>query len=162
MSRIRSAAAPAAVALLAASVLAGCAHAPSPMPVPTYAPTATATLAPGEEVLPDGTPVFRPGGTALQNQRVFDDAIEQYRAANGVGTADALVATLVGVGFDQAAMEVTPEYTAIGLAADSIVVAVLIQGECLVGQVFADHTVGVIAPVLGMGRCLVGETHPIG
>jgi hypothetical protein len=131
------------------------------MPVPSMSPSASASLDPGSQDLPAAAPEFRPGGTATQNQLFFDSVLEQHRAASGIGTADALVAALSGAGFDLAAMEVTPEYTAIGLAADSVVVSVQITGECLIGQVFADHIVSSVVPVLATGRCLVGETHPI-
>jgi len=141
-----------------AIVLAGCVG-PDPMPVPTASPSAS--LSPGAQELPDQIPELRPDGTAAQNELYFTWVLQQYRSGNGVGTADALAAAMINAGFPTAALEVTPEYTAIGLAADSIVISVLVQGECLVGQVFADHEVAMIAPVLATGKCLVGETHPI-
>lgn len=144
--------------LVAALLLAACAPT-APMPVPTV--SASPSLSPGEEDLPDATPELRPDGTALQNQLYFESVIAQYHAANGVGTADALVGALVAAGFDKSAMEVTPEYTSIGLAADSVIVSVRIQDQCLLGQVFGDRYSTIIAPVLGTGRCMVGETHPI-
>ena len=148
-----------AIAAALLIVVTACTGAPAPMPVPTS--SATASLDPGAQDLPDAVPVLRPGGTAVQNQLFFEYVLEQYRVGNGIGTADALVATLAAAGFDITTMEVTPEYTAIGLAADSVVVSVQLGGECLIGQVFADHRVSLIVPPLATGRCLVGETHPI-
>ena len=161
MMRTRSAGMLSVGALAVLLVVSGCTAAPAPMPVPTPSASASASLDPGAENLPDSVPELRPTGTATQNQLFFDYVLEQYRAANGMGTADAVVATLAGAGFDKAAMEVTPEFTAIGLMADSIVVSVQFAGECLVGQVFADHTLSMIVPPLATGRCLVGVTHPI-
>lgn len=158
MRRIPAISAAVVASSLLALVLTGCVG-PEPMPVPT--PSASATLSPGAQELPDQIPELRPDGTATQNELYFTWVLQQYRAGNGVGTADALAATMINAGFPASALEVTPEYTAIGLAADSIVISVLVQGECLVGQVFADHEVAMIAPVLATGRCLVGETHPI-
>lgn len=150
----------AALAVGAAIMLAlsGCVPEAEPTSAPTSAPP---SLDAGEENLPDAVPELLPGGTAVQNQLYFEYVLEQYRAANGIGTADGLVATLETAGFEKAAMEVTPEYTSIGLVSDSVVVSVNVQGQCLVGQVFPDHILSEIAAPLGTGRCLVGATHPI-
>ncbi len=148
----------AAVAL--ALTLAACGPI-TPMPTPPDS-SASPSLDAGDENLPDAIPEFVPGGTATQNERFFAYTLEYYRANNGIGTADALVGVLINAGFDAAAMEVTPEYTAIGLAADSVIVSVRVGDECLIGQVFADRVASTIAAPLGTGRCLVGETHPIG
>ena len=157
--RIRTIAVVVSTAALAVIALAGCGPAPAPMPVPDPSPSASLTA--GAQELPDQVPDYRPEGTATQNELYFTWVLQQYRAVYGIGTADALVATVVGAGFPIGALEVTPEFTAIGLAADSVVISVNVQGECLIGQIFADHEVTMIAPVLATGRCLVGETHPI-
>ena len=157
MHSTRSITALAAAVVLAAFALAGCGPSPDPMPVPTA--SASPSLTAGAEQLPDQVPEYRPDGTATQNELYFTWVLQQYRAGNGMGTADALVATVVGAGFPVGALEVTPEFTAIGLQADSIVISVNVQGECLIGQVFGDHEVTMIAPVLATGKCLVGETH---
>jgi hypothetical protein len=85
----------------------------------------------------------------------------KYHDANGQGAGRNIVDNLVDNGFSKQDMEVTPDSTAIGLAADSVVVSVRITGECLLGQFTPDKYVSSIEPLLGTGGCLVGKTRTI-
>lgn len=144
--------------------LAGCVSGP-PAPIPTYTPTGSASPTPG----PTGTArsgpgpgvVLRPGGTAAQNQQFFDFVASNLFATNGFTDGRTIVDTLVAAGFVKTDMEVTYDSTAIGLRADSIVFSVRMPDECLIGQFSDAGYIGVIAPILGTGRCLVGDTKPI-
>lgn len=146
------------VAALATGVLAGCVS-EGEMPVPTYSPSSSPS--PSPTATPEPDPEYRADGTAAQNQRFFDHVNGQYQASNGMGSGQTIVDNLVAQGFDKAAMEVTYDSTAIGLVADSIIVSVRIGEECLIGQFSAAAYSGIRAPVLGTGRCLVGDTRPI-
>lgn len=126
------------------------------MPVPTYTPTASSS--PGAN---DTEPELRPGQSAEANRQFFDQLLDEFASANGMGTSRGIVDTLVAGGFKKADIEVTPDTTAINIAADSIVVSVRIKGECLVGQLAPSDHSSQIAPLLATGRCLVGETLPI-
>jgi hypothetical protein len=146
-----------AAAAVTAATLAGCVG--DPMPVPTESadspsPSSSSTPRPGGAVL-------RPGESAAANQQFFDKVNSEFRAANGISTSRAIVDNLVAAGFVKADMEVTPDRTAINIAADSIVVSVRIDDECLVGQFGAAGYTGVLTPTLGSGKCLVGVTLPI-
>lgn len=135
--------------------VAGCTPS-QPMPVPTEAPRPTST--PGAITV---EPELRPGQSAAANQQFFDQLGALYQGSNGMGTSRSLVDFFVENGFEKADIEVTPDVTAINIAADSIVLAVRIKGECLVAQFSASGYSSTIAPVLGTGKCLVGETLPI-
>jgi hypothetical protein len=139
--------------LLVGLTLAGCTEAPAPMPVPTTEPSPTRT--PGAITT---EPELRPGQSAAANQQYFDLVSDAFHRANGMGTSRGIVDHLVGAGFEKADIEVTPDSTAINIAVDSIIVSVRIKGECLVGQFSPAQFSSVVAPVLGTGRCLVGET----
>jgi hypothetical protein len=148
------------LAILASAVLvgvglAGCAGG-APMPVPTYTPTATSSPGAGST-----EPKLRPGQGAEANLPFFDQLLDEFASANGMGTSRGIVDALVAGGFEKADIEVTPDTTAINLAADSIIVSVRIKGECLVGQLAPGDHSSEIAPLLATGRCLVGETLPI-
>lgn len=149
----------AALALTIAAVIAlsGCV---AQEPEPTATPTAEASNTPEPDATPTG-PILRPGEAAAGNRQFFDMLNNESFDANGRGDGRSIVDKLVENGFEKQDMEVTPDATAIGLAADSIVVSVRIKGECLIGQFTADNYSSSIEPLLGTGSCLVGKTRPI-
>ncbi|MGV8912398.1 MAG: DUF6993 domain-containing protein [Rhodoglobus sp.] len=146
-----------ALTLAAALALSGCV---ASTPEPTATPTSEASSTPEPEVTNTG-PILRPGEAAAANRQFFDLINSDYHAANGRGDSRSIVDNLVANGFAKQDMEVTPDNTAIGLAADSIVVSVRIKGECLLGQFTPDNFVSSIEPLLGTGGCLIGKTRPI-
>jgi hypothetical protein len=145
----------AAIAVLVAVALSGCVG--TPMPTPTASPSSSASSAPPSQ----SDPVLRPGQSALANQQFFDFVNGDLYAHQGRAAGQTIVENLVSQGFIKADMEVTPDVTAIGKTADSVVVSVRIDGECLIGQFGATTYTGTRAPVLGTGTCLVGHTRPI-
>lgn len=146
----------AVVVLVAGLTLAGCTGGEAPMPVPTTEPAPSST--PGAITT---EPELRPGQSAAANQQYFDLVNDTFGRANGMGTSRGIVDNLVAAGFEKSDIEVTPDSTAINIAVDSIVVSVRIKGECLVGQFSPNQYSSIVAPLLGTGRCLVGETLPI-
>ena len=145
------------VAVATVAVLAGCVG--DPMPVPTES---ASSPSPSSSSTPRPTgAVLRPGESAAANQQFFDKVNAEFRAAHGLSTSRAIIDNLVAAGFIKADMEVTPDRTAINIAADSIVFSVRIDDECLIGQFSATGYKGVLEPVLGSGKCLVGITQPI-
>ncbi|MEV8253668.1 hypothetical protein AB0O95_06835 [Rhodoglobus sp. NPDC076762] len=146
-----------ALTIAAAIALSGCV---AQAPEPTAAPTAEASSTPEPGATPTG-PVLRPGESAAANRQFFDMLNEAAFATDGRGAGRMIVDNLVANGFEKQDMEVTPDSTAIGLAADSIIVSVRIKGECLIGQFTADNYVSSVEPLLGTGGCLVGKTRPI-
>ncbi len=54
-------------------------------------------------------------------------------------------------------MELTWWDTPDGHMADSVFFSVQIMGECLIGQIAVWGYDSTIAPVLGTGRCMVGD-----
>ena len=115
-------------------------------PTPTPTPTPTAD------------PELVPGGTAGQNRPYFQFVIERLLATTPQPASLAIVDTLTAAGFDRAAMQVTADTTRVGDPADSILFSVLIDGQCLLGQVAQGALQTQLADVLGSGRCLVGRT----
>ena len=150
------------VGLAAVAALAGCTPA-SPAPTTSAttrvaSPTATASATPSAAV-----PVLAPTLSAERNQPYFDLVNNKVIAANaGAGGRD-FIDALVAAGFDKAAMQVTPDRTAVNLAADSVQFSVLFNEKCLVGQYGPAsggyHSV-VVSPT-AQGACLVGSTRPI-
>jgi len=146
-----------ALTVAAAVALAGCvASTPEPSAIPSNEASAT----PSPEATPTG-PILRPGEAAAANRQFFDLINTEYHDANGRGDGRTIVDSLVDNGFEKQDMEITPDSTAIGLAADSIVVSVRIKGECLLGQFTPENYVSSIEPLLGTGGCLVGKTRTI-
>lgn len=135
-------------------VLSGCAQeSPEPQPTrssstPTPTPTPTPTVDP-ELVI---------GGTAGQNRPFFEFVIDRLLVTTAAPSSLGVIEALVSAGFDRAAMQVTPDTTRVGEPADSILVSVLIDGQCLLGQVAQGAFETQLADVLGSGRCMVGRT----
>ena len=73
------------------------------------------------------------------------------------------VDALAGAGFDKGAMQVTPDESTIGNAAESIEFSVRLGADCLVGQVGPSigNPVTTVLPGLSSGGCLIGQTRPI-
>ncbi|MBH0083110.1 hypothetical protein [Salinibacterium sp. SWN167] len=144
-----------ALTLAAAVALSGCV---AETPEPTATPTASTTPAPEAS---ETAPMLRPGENAVANRQFFDQINTEYFEANGRGDGRTIVDNLIDNGFEKQDMEITADTTAIGLAADSIVVSVRIKGECLLGQFAPDNYASSIEPLLGTGGCLVGKTRAI-
>ena len=136
-----------------ALTLAGCAaETPTvPMPLPTSSPSASAS-APAE-----------PDTSATGQKAMFDETNNATIAAAGGANPGgrAFVDALVAAGFDKAAMQLTPDKTAINLDADNIQFSVLIGEDCLVGQYGNVGYQSTVLPVLATGKCLVGTTRAI-
>lgn len=146
-----------ATALATAALLAGCTPG-APMPTPTASPSASpsptsSTNAPA--------PMLRPGASAAANKQFFDAVNAAFWAANGKSNGEAIINNLTAAGFIKSDMEVTYDYTALGIAADAIIFSVRIQSECLVGQFGPTSYSSELVPVLGSGSCLVGLQRPI-
>ena len=124
-------------------------------------PTGSATPTPSATPTAPPDPVLRPGRSALANLQFFTFVNSKFAATNGMSDGRSIVDNLVAAGFVKKDMEVTPDETSIGLAADSIIVSVRIESSCLIGQFAASGYTDTLAPVLGTGRCLVGTTRRI-
>ncbi len=143
----------ATVTVVALAALAGCvpvADAPAPTPTVTASPTPTPT--------PEPDPVLVVGGTAGQNRPYFEFVLGGLVASTAAPTSQEIFSALVNAGFDPAAIEVTADRTRVNDPADSILIGVLIDGQCLLGQVIDGEVAADLADVLGTGRCLVGRT----
>ena len=133
--------------------LSGCQAQPEPvieepLPAPTVVDEETV------EVIPE----LIPGGSADDNLPYIDYVLTQAGAGTGLfGSLDA-VAVLENAGFDRAQMEVTSDRTALELAAESITIAVIIDGQCALGQWSSNWYASEVTPVLGAGTCLLGDT----
>lgn len=156
MPRSGRAATAAIIGAFAIAGLAGCVQG-APTPVPTYTPSSSSSGTPA----PDAGPILRPGDTAAANKQFFDAVNTAFYAAHGRSDGKSIIDNLVASGFRKQDMEVTPDTTSIGEAADSIVFSIRVKGECLVGQFSGAGYHGIIGPILSTGGCLVGTTRPI-
>jgi hypothetical protein len=151
----------AAVAVVLVGVLAGCvqnvpaASTPLPVPVPTPSGTSTASA----------LPTYNPSGTATDNLAYFNmvgnELFASTQASAASSQGEAIVNWFVSHGFDKKNMEVTPDKTAIGLAAWNIDFSVRFGKTCILGQAGNVGFQSATIPVLATGKCLVGVTRPI-
>jgi len=125
----------------------------------------SATVDPSGEPEPEPEPEpaaqFDPDGTADENLAFFDDVNARFLAADPSPGGRPIVDNLVAAGFDREAMELTRDTTPIGRQADSVQFSVRIGDDCLIGQASDSGYVGIVGPVLGGSRCLIGELRPI-
>jgi hypothetical protein len=149
-------------ATIAVLLLAGCVQGSpkavptSPKPVPSASSTAAATAA---------VPTYNANGTASDNLAYFNKVGQalftssQASAASSQG--EVIVNWFVDHGFDKSNMEVTPDKTAIGLAAWNIEFSVKFGKTCILGQAGNVGFQSSVVPVLATGKCLIGQTRPI-
>jgi hypothetical protein len=140
-----------AAALVGCTPTAPVAHATASAKPSTSAPTPT----------PTPKPVYLPDGTAEQNKAYFDSINSVLIASNGSVDGKTIVNSLVAAGFDKAAMQLTPDKTTVGAAADSVLFSVHIGDSCLIGQRGPAGYSSSIGPALAGGSCLVGKTRTI-
>lgn len=138
-----------------AAIVAGCTAPADPGASPSGSPSSTATPTPTPE------PTLEPDGGAAENLPFFTAVLEQLTATASRPGGRAVVDALATAGFDKAAMQVTPDETAIGLPVDALLFSVKLGEECLLGQVDDEGLVTTTAPVLVSGGCLVGSTRSI-
>ena len=129
----------------------------TPEPLATRT-AATATPAPTPTATPTADPTLVEGGTAGQNRPYLEFVITRELLNTPQPSSLFLVDTLVAAGFDRVALQVTEDTTRVGDPADSILFSVLINEQCLLGQVAQGAVTTELADVLGTGRCLVGRT----
>lgn len=147
-----------AVAVLAAGCTTENDEDLDPIPDPVTSGSASATPAPTKT----GPPILVPDGSAKENLDYFDSVnLELEKDTKGMPLGRDIVDNLVAAGFKKSRMEITPDRTAIDLAADTIEFTVRIDDNCLFGQ-FGDFDYrSVVLPVLDTGKCLVGKTRTI-
>ena len=135
---------------------------PDPAPTPT---TTTTDSAPSPSATPTAPPepTLIPEGTAEDNLPLFRSVTAAVWGTDARVTGRAYVDALTAAGFDKAAMQVTQDLSTVGNPAESIQFSVLWNDQCLIGQVgpATGDPVTVVVPVLAEGACLVGQTRPI-
>ena len=133
----------------------------SPQPSMSSAAPSSSSASPSPTEPP--SPVLVPEGTAEDNLPVFTTVTAAVWATPEQVSGRAYIDALVAAGFDKSAMQVTPDQSTIGNAAESIQFSVRWGDECLVGQVgpATGAPVTVVVPALAEGTCLIGATRPI-
>ena len=92
----------------------------------------------------------------------FETAVTKGAAANTSDTGKNLVNALVAAGFPKEAMQVTFNKTKTGQDADSVIVSVMLEDSCLIGQRTPDgNTFTSLEQALATGGCLIGITRQI-
>ena len=105
---------------------------------------------------------FDATASALDNMPAFETAVTKGAAANTSDTGKNLVNALVAAGFPKEAMQVTFNKTKTGQDADSVIVSVMLEDSCLIGQRTPDgNTFTSLEQALATGGCLIGITRQI-
>ncbi|MCM3614501.1 hypothetical protein M3672_08615 [Microbacterium enclense] len=151
----------AALTFAAMLALAGC-TAEQPAPVPTEAASSAST----DAATPSATAApaaLVPGGSASENLPFFAQVVSTVWSGPDQVAGRAYIDALTAAGFDKGAMQVTPDESTIGNAAESIEFSVRIGDDCLVGQVGPSigDPVTAALPGLSSGGCLIGQTRSI-
>ena len=149
-----------------AAALAGCTGAPDTgsTSVPSTqgaAPATGSTDSPVPTTEPAQQARFYPNGTARQNLAYFNEVSRALLRAKPDASGRTIIDTLVAAGFEKKRMQVTPDRTAVDLAADNEQFSVKIKTSCIVGQAGNTGFRSFIAPALATGDCLVGKTRAI-
>ena len=154
--RQRVAAASTVLILSLALAACGTPAEPDSTPAPTVTPSASASA-----TAPPPAATLDPAGSAADNQAFFDSTLQALLATTPDADGRTIIDTLVAAGFDKAAMELTPDKTAIGLDADSVQFTVKFADGCVVGQQGNIGYHSAVLPVLSTGKCLIGQTRSI-
>jgi hypothetical protein len=150
-------------AVLVAEALTACSPGePGPTPT-TTAPTTDGAPSPSATPTAPAAPALVPDGTAEDNLPLFSSVTAAVWATDARVTGRAYVDALTAAGFDKAAMQVTEDMSTVGNPAESIQFSVRWDDQCLVGQVgpATGDPVTVVVPVLAEGNCLIGQTRAI-
>lgn len=120
-----------------------------------------APSAPGETPEADNPAEFYPELKAATNLPYFEHTLAQNGAGSRPVSVQELIDALIDGGFPASSIEVTPENSQIALPADSVSVAVLFHGECLIGQ-YTDGWLAVdVVAALPDETCLVLERETL-
>jgi len=92
------------------------------------------------------------GACNIYNQELIDSGT----ALNGA----AFIGNLEANGYQRAAMEVTPDKTAIGIPADNIVFSIRFADSCLLGQWGNIGYTSLVTDIPSTGRCIIGTPRP--
>ncbi|MEN9620589.1 MAG: hypothetical protein RL499_782 [Actinomycetota bacterium] len=150
-----SAAALVAAACVLLPLMAGCvATSENAQPTASARPTATPSPTP----TPTEPPKLVADGTAGQNRPYVEFVMDRLITISPEMTSLEIADTLEAAGFARSTLQVTDYATRVGSRADSILFSILIDGECLLGQVADGAVTTTVSDVLGTGKCLVGRT----
>ena len=145
--------------LLAASMaLGGCSLLPSGTPSP--APVQTTSKAPVEGDAQ--APAEKPAEAVSAAQAMSDKlkaSLSTLASSTKTPNREQMMAAMLEAGAVKESVELSIDITPTGLAVDAIESATLVGKECVVGQVRDGNVAVTILPVLGSGRCFVGDTH---
>lgn len=155
--------APIVAAIAVVLALSGCTGGASPTSPPS--PSVSSSSAPATRTpAPDVPLVVTPETPADVARNIFDAVNGHTLSNNPRALGPDFVAALEAAGFPREQLEVTADTTSVGLEAGSIQFAVRWGDSCFIGQNGAGsagyHSETV--PVLATGKCLVGDTRPIG
>ncbi|MCH4250157.1 MAG: hypothetical protein LKF88_04715 [Microbacteriaceae bacterium] len=138
--------------LLAVFLLSGCASNAATPSATTESSPAVSTASP--------SPWNQQAGAAA-NRPLIDQTLRRLFHRDSLPKTDAVVSALTAVGIPLSALQVTPDHTPKGLAADMITVGVRVGKGCVLAQFNPDEYTSRIAQPVN-GACLVGETAKIG
>lgn len=152
----------AALGLSLVVALTGCAT--SSVPGSTSPSPGAATPSPSSTAV-DAVPNelrYQRNGNAFDNKAYFDSVLRKVAESSQDMPGRAMVNALVRAGFRKSDMQLTPDTTKTGLAADSVIVAVRIRQSCLIGQRTVNREYfSSVESGLKIGGCLVGVLRKI-
>lgn len=105
-------------------------------------------------------PLVVPTGSASENLDAFRFHLQRSGAGKPEPVMSEITSALVSAGFDPSMITHTSAETRTGLPAESIVVSIEIQEECLLGQFGESWLEVVVAPKVG-NVCIIGDTDRV-
>jgi hypothetical protein len=155
-SKTRRVALTVSVGLISAGLLSGLVAC-----TPSNAPHASTDASPTSSATPKVKPTFAAKGTANDNIAYFRFLVEEAISKEGLNAnTKSLAQKLAASGFDAAGIQYSDNSTAAGMTPDSVSVATLMNGQCLIAQ-FGPSIKGItvmLLPVLKSGGCLLGRS----
>lgn len=128
---------------------------------PTGSAGESGSAKPAQSSTPLARPTFAPAGSAQDNIAFFRSLVESSVSVDGLNASTESVAQkLAAAGFEASGIQFTDNATALGLTPDSVTVAALFKGQCLIAQ-YGPSLSGLsvtTAPELKSGGCLLGRS----
>lgn len=145
--------------LLAASMaLSGCSLLPGATPTPAPVPTVSNAPAETDAQAPESKPVEAVSAADAMSGKL-KSSLGKLASTTKAPNREQMMAAVLEAGADKENVELSIDITPTGLAVDAIESATLVGEECVIGQVRDGNVAVTILPVLGSGRCFVGDTH---
>ncbi|MEV8183369.1 hypothetical protein [Specibacter sp. NPDC078692] len=145
------------VLLAATAALGGCSLLPGGTPTPEAAPPVSTAPVKGDAPTPSEKPETVSAAEEMSGK--LKASLSALASTTKAPNREQMMAAMLEAGAVKESVELSIDITPTGLAVDAIESATLVGAECVIGQVRDGNVAVTILPVLGSGRCFVGDTH---